>query len=425
MEDVQGGICAVADAVDGSRVLRRLDELAAIGAVPGGGITRIAFSTEERRAMDLVAGWMREAGLTVAFDSFGSMFGSTDGNIPGSSASLAGSHIDTVPNGGRLDGALGVVAAIESVLAMRDCDRMPEGALEVVVWRCEEPVRFSQGKVGSMLFAGLTTPQDLRPVEHPPFDLHPALASEGERPQRAADRTVAGCLELHIEQGRRLEHAGRTIGVVTAIAAPIRLRIEIQGSADHSGATPMDERRDALCAAAEVVLAVERAGREEAQNGSVATGAQLTCRPGAMNVIPGEATVLVDVRGIDAASMERVVREIEAAATAIGLRRGVEVEVILLSRGAPTRFQDWMVRRLEGTARALGYEPVLMPSGAGHDVQCLAALAPAGMLFVPSVRGLSHCPEEHTEPEDLIAGTRALAACWWRVATAPVGGQLS
>jgi hydantoinase/carbamoylase family amidase len=405
-------IAAVSSAVDGDRLLRRLDELAAHGAVGNGGVTRIAFSPEERAARDLVAGWLRDAGLTVAYDSFGSMFGSTDGNLPDARVSMAGSHIDTVPNGGRFDGALGVVAAVESVMAMRDANALPSIPLEVVVWRCEEPVRFSQGKAGSLLFTGAITPEGLRPIEDPPFDIAAALAQETNEPRRAPDRAVAGCLELHIEQGRRLERAGRTIGVVTAIAAPIRLQVHVTGSADHSGATPMNERRDALCAAAELVLAAERAAQMETPHASVATTTDLSVRPGAMNVIPGEATALVDIRGIDATSMERVVAAIQYAAAEIGTRRAVAVAVIVLSRGSPTIFERRMVDEMSGVVRALGHDPMIMPSGAGHDVQCLASTAEAGLLFVPSVGGLSHCPEEFTAPDDMVAGVQALAACW-------------
>jgi N-carbamoyl-L-amino-acid hydrolase len=178
----------------------------------------------------------------------------------------------------------------------------------------------------------------------------------------------------------------------------------------------MDERRDALCAAAEIVLAVERAGCAEALHESVATSANIMCRPGALNVVPGEATVLIDVRGIEVGSMERVVAAIEDAAGAIGQRRAVEVEVTVLSRGAPTRFQERVVQDLATTVRSLGYEPMLLPSGAGHDVQCLADSAAAGLLFVPSVDGLSHCPEEDTRPDDVVAGVRSLAACWRHLA---------
>jgi N-carbamoyl-L-amino-acid hydrolase len=360
---------------------------------------------------------MRQAGLTVAFDDFGNMFGSTDGNVPDVPVSMAGSHIDTVPSGGRFDGALGVVGAIESVMAMRNSGCLPEISLEVVVWRCEEPIRFSQGKVGSSIFAGGVTREELRPIEEQSLDLEAALARDGDRPRRAAFRRVASCLELHIEQGRRLERAGRAIGVVTAVAAPIRLRVEVRGSADHSGATPMDERRDALCAAAEIILAVERAGRAESAHESVATSASIACRPGAMNVVPGEATVLIDVRGIELDSMERVVTAIEAVAEEIARRREVEIDLTMLSRGVPTRFEERVVQQMAETVRSLGYEPMLLPSGAGHDVQCLAGMAAAGMLFVPSVGGLSHCPEEDTRPEDVVAGVRSFAACWRRITT--------
>jgi hydantoinase/carbamoylase family amidase len=411
----------VARHVVGERLLGRLDALSAIGGQADGGVTRIAFSDEERAATDLVAGWMRDAGLTVAFDWFGNMFGSTDGNRADTAVSMAGSHLDTVPNGGRFDGALGVVAALESVLAMRAAGHQWERPLEVVVWRCEEPVRFSQGKVGSSLFAGQLPVADLQPVENPPFVLSDALDADSERPRRAAGRTVATCLELHIEQGRRLESARRRIGVVTAVAAPIRLRITMRGHADHSGATPMDDRRDALCAAAEVVLAVEQAARDEASNNTVATATNVICRPGTINVIPGEAAVMVDVRGIDLTSMERLVAAVSQRAQASAERRGVALAVTVLSRGVPTPFSGGMVRLLADVTRSLGYDPLLLPSGAGHDTQCLAAMAEVGMLFVPSVGGISHAPEELTHPDDVVAGVRALVGCWAALTGATYG----
>jgi hydantoinase/carbamoylase family amidase len=409
-------IRAVAAAVDGDRVLARLDELTAIGADPLGGTTRIAFSAEDEEALSLACGWLREAGLTVSYDEFGNLFGSTDGNQPAATVSVAGSHLDTVPNGGRFDGALGVVAAIEAVEAMRAVDALPDRPLEVVVWRCEEPVRFSQGKVGSLLFTGQLKPSDLVPLADPPFDIVKALAALDLRPRRNPSRTVASCLELHIEQGRRLERAHRSVGVVTAIAAPIRLRIDIEGRADHSGATPMDDRRDALCAAAELVLAVEAAGVGEAATESVATSARLTCKPGAINVVPGAAEVLADVRGVDAAGMERLVQSIRLSADEIAARREVRVETTILSRGTPTVLRKAVVDALADTAQLLGHEPLGLSSGAGHDAQCLADTAAVGMLFVPSVGGLSHCPDELTHPGDVVAGAQALAAGWLRLA---------
>jgi hydantoinase/carbamoylase family amidase len=402
----------VAAAVDGGRVLSRLDELAAIGSDPLGGTTRIAFSAEEEAALTVVGDWLRDAGLEPAYDEFGNMFASTDGNRAGAVTSVSGSHLDTVPNGGRFDGALGVVAAIEAVEAMKAVGALPQRPLEVVVWRCEEPVRFSQGRVGSLLFTGRVAPADLVPIGDPPFDIAAALAEEDRRPRRERSRRIASCLELHIEQGRRLERARRSVGVVTAIAAPIRLRIPIEGRSDHSGATPMDDRRDALCAASELVLAVEEAARREAATESVATCARLTAAPGAINVVPGSAEILVDVRGIDAAGMERLVEQIRLSADAIAARREVRIETTILSRGTPTVLRADVVDALAGAVQQLGHEPVRLPSGAGHDAQCLAETAAVGMLFVPSVGGLSHCPEELTRPEDVIAGVQALAAGW-------------
>jgi hydantoinase/carbamoylase family amidase len=408
---------AVAAAVSPERLLGRLAELAAIGGDPSGGVTRIAFSPEERAATELVCAWLRAAGLDPVFDDFGNLFASTDANAPGGAPSLCGSHLDTVPAGGRFDGALGVVAAVEAVEAMRAAGALPERPLEVVVWRCEEPVRFAHGKVGSLLFSGQIARADLHPVQEPPLDLDAALASDGERPRREPSRTVASCLELHIEQGRRLEDAGAQLGVVTAVAAPIRLRASVAGRADHSGATPMAGRRDALCAAAELVLAVERAGRAESGADSVATTADVGVTPGAMNVVPGAATLLIDIRGIDAPSMERVRAAILVAAGEIAAARAVAISVDTLSHGTPTRFDPAVVEALADTAAHIGIAPLRMPSGAGHDTQCLAGMAACGMLFVPSVAGVSHAPDELTHDADVVAGTRALAAAWWLVAS--------
>jgi hydantoinase/carbamoylase family amidase len=406
----------VAAAVDGERVLARLAELAQIGADPAGGITRIAFSEPEAEANELVIRWMTELGLTVSQDSFGNLFASSDGNDPDGAPWMAGSHLDTVPNGGRLDGALGVVAAVEAVAAMRASGGLPAEPLEIVIWRCEEPVRFAHGKVGSLLFSGSLKRDELTSLREADLDLErpPARIELAQRPDT---RRIGGCLELHIEQGRRLERGGRRLGVVTAVASPIRLRVVVAGRSDHSGATPMDDRQDALCAAAELVLAIERAAHEEAAYDTVATTPNVRVEPGTMNVVPGHAEMLVDVRGIDGDSMRRVVGAIEDDAAQIAAKRKVEMEVQLLSSAEPTLFDPEVISSLADAVAALGEEPYLMPSGAGHDTQCIASLAPAGMLFVPSVGGVSHSPFEHTSDSDVVLGARALAGAWAAVAS--------
>jgi hydantoinase/carbamoylase family amidase len=378
--------------------------LSQIGADAAGGVTRTAFTQAEAQANERVVSWLRELQLTVAADRWGNLFASSDGNDPAGVPWLAGSHLDTVPNGGRLDGALGVVAAVEAIAAMRQADAMPP-------WPVEEPVRYAHGKVGSLLFSGAIEPGQLTAVDDGTIVAFPPPVTEN-LPERAAGRAIGGCLELHIEQGRRLERAGRRIGVVTAVASPIRLRIVVAGRADHSGATPMDDRRDALVAAAQLVLAIESAGRREAGHESVATAAQLTVSPGAMNVVPGAATLLVDVRGIDGPSMARVRADIETAAATIATDRELRITVTTLSSAEPTRFDEAVVAELVETAEDLDEPTLVMPSGAGHDAQCLALLAPAGMIFVPSIDGISHSPLEQTADTDVITGARVLAAAW-------------
>jgi len=276
-------------------------------------------------------------------------------------------------------------------------------------------VRFAQGKVGSSLFAGTRSLEDLRPLD-PRFSFDTAIPIEEGAAQREPARVPASYLELDIEQGRRLERAGLQIGVVTAVAAPTRLSIVISGRTDHSGATPMGMRRDALCAAAEMVLAVESAASAEARHESVGTTTSVECSPGAINVVPGEARMIVDLRGIDRESVGRVVAAIENAVREIKRARDVSVDVEFLAREDPTPLDPHLVEVMSKTVSRVGLTAQLMSSGAGHDAQNVAALCPAGMLFVPSVEGLSHSPEEFTRDADVVAGVQALSACWWRIA---------
>lgn len=402
-----------ADAVRLDRVLARLDALARIGGTPNGGMDRPAFSDAEREATALFAGWCIQLGLTVAYDGFGNFFASSDGNAPDGMAHAAGSHLDTVPDGGRYDGALGCVAAIEAVAAMRDAGITPHRPLEIVVWRAEEPYRFVQGRVGSLIYAGSLTPDALVPRD-PAFDVRSHLAREARehKPLRAVGRGFASLLELHIEQGRRLEDSGADIGIVLAVSNAKRLRLTFAGVADHSGATPMDVRHDALLAAAEVALAAERVALRESLPESVATAVAMTVSPGATNVVPGRAELLLDVRSTDADAIARMTAMIGGAAQEMTERRGVAVTVETLMRGEPVRFDPEVVAEIEATARALGYRTLRMASGAGHDTQSVAHLMRAGMLFVPSRDGISHNPAEYTTPEQIASGVRTLAAVW-------------
>ena len=404
-------------AVDPGRVSARLEALAQIGAQPDGGITCTGFSDEEAEANALFCDWMRAAGLTVARDELGNLFGSTDENQSGVSPFAAGSHLDTVPNGGKYDGRLGLVAALETIEAIRATGIELAHPLELIVWRCEEPSRFPAGRIGSQFFSGELTLAELLP-QGAAFGLAGRLEAESaqEIPLRAGGRVLAGYLELHIEQGKRLEEAGAQIGIVSAIAGATRLRIEINGAADHSGATPMGLRQDALCAAAELVLATERAGFAHAREDVVATAVRITAEPGALNVVPGRVELWLDVRGIDAIPIAAAIEEIRVAAREIASTRGVTIAFDRTDAGTPIVFPQATVASLERTARALGFSTLTMPSGAGHDAQTVAPLAPSGMIFVPSIAGISHSPAEYSTPEAIERGVRVLAAEWTRLA---------
>lgn len=401
---------AVASKVEIDRVMDRISRLADSARDSVGGVSRLAFSPAEAEGLRMVAGWMEEAGLTVSYDEVGNMFGSSDGNAPGARAVMLGSHIDSVPNGGAYDGVLGAVGAIESVEAMRAAGVLTSTPVEVVVWRCEEAALFGQGRLGSLYFAGELSLETVRGWEKPDLPIGRYLDEASRLPRRASGRSLAGYLELHIEQGRRLEAAGNTIGAVTAIPGATRWRIRFSGRADHSGATPMGMRRDALVAAAELVLAVERAGMAERSHETVATSAAIRALPGAWNVIPGDAEVLTDIRGIEQDSIDRALEYVRESARWIASTREVEISFETATAGKPVHLDDRMVGLVEGTARTLGVSVVRMPSGAGHDAQTIAPYAPTGMIFVPSRDGISHSPHEFTSPEDIRAGIQVLAS---------------
>lgn len=400
---------AVASNVQISRIMDRIALLAERARGSGGGVDRLAFSSQEAEAVGLVAGWMEEAGLSVAYDGLGSLFGSTDGNTPDVAVLMAGSHLDSVPNGGAYDGVLGVIGAIESVEAMRAAGIRLGTPLEVVAWRCEEAALFGQGRLGSLFFTGELSLDTVRGWERPDLPLTRLLEEAASLPQRASSRSLRGYLELHIEQGRRLEASGTTIGAVTAIPGATRWKITLSGRADHSGATPMGMRRDALAAAAELILAVERAGMAERDHETVATASAIHALPGAWNVIPGLVEIQTDIRGIEQESIDRALDFVREAARGIASQRQVEISFEEKTRGKPVRLDDGMVSAVEKTARSLGLSVARMPSGAGHDAQTIAPYVPAGMVFVPSIEGISHAPGERTRPEDILAGVQVLA----------------
>jgi ureidoglycolate amidohydrolase len=407
-------------------VSARLDaaiaELAGFNDDPAaGGITREVYTPTYAAALDWVADRMRGAGLEVRLDAVGNLFGRWEGAEPDAPLVLTGSHVDTTLNAGRYDGVLGVLGAIEAVELLHEAGERPRRSIELVAWAGEEP-RFGTGCVGSRAAAGELGRADLdRLRDREDTSMAQALRGAGFDPDRLDEAridpaTVHALVELHIEQGEVLESSGESIGVVTAIAAPHDFRLTLRGAATHAGATPMGLRRDALAGAAEAMVALERAARESSSGTTVATVGVLRLRPGAINVVPGEVELDVDVRDSDLAAREAVVESIVEAARAIVDRRGLQLEVTPIVEDVPVACDGRIVAAAEEACRELHLPHRRMTSGAYHDAMIMGRRIPIGMIFVPSMGGVSHHPDEFTASADLDRGVRVLAGTLSRLA---------
>jgi N-carbamoyl-L-amino-acid hydrolase len=402
---------------DEQRIVGRLEALWQIADGPGGGADRPAFSAAEAQAMLLVAGWAREAGLAPGVDRHGNLWGlPADWTGPLVSA---GSHVDTVPDGGRYDGALGTVLGLE--LAHELGNGTAAGARPaLLICAAEEAPRFGAGTIGSRSLVGTlleSALDDMRDAQGTTATDAKAgylqALSELARIEPPIARVLAHA-EIHVAQRRSL----REIGVVTRVASPRRTEIELVGRAGHSGEVSMEDRRDALAAASEVVLAVERAARAEPPE-TVATVGTLAVSPGALSVIPARVRLGLDARGIDSASLQRLDAAISAAVAEIARRRGIEALVSLLRAGEPVTLDGELARAALEAARGHGIAATETWSGAGHDAQHLSALMPALLLFVPLQGGESHTPFEEADATDIshaaLIATEVLSA----VAAAP------
>jgi hydantoinase/carbamoylase family amidase len=396
-----------AAAVDGARIAARLDALWGIAQAPGGGADRPAWSTAEAAGMRLVAEWAQDAGLDPALDAHGNLWALPAGDGP---VATSGSHVDTVPAGGRYDGALGTVLALEAAIAV---------GTGVIVCAAEEAPRFGAGTLGSRLITGALDESDLGAMTDGDgitaaaaraaflAELEDDLPRLDGRPPLAR---VSAHLEVHIEPRHELRGRGADLGVVERIAAPHRHELVVEGEAGHAGEVAMADRQDALAAAAELVLALEAAARDAAPRwpGTVATVGRLHVEPGAVSIIPARATALLEVRGIDGAAIGAVEGALDAAIADVERRRGVHVTRRLLRGGDPIALDASLTRRALDAAGARGLTAVPTYSGAGHDAGHLAAKLPAGLLFVPLAGGQSHTPHEAADDADVLAAARVL-----------------
>ncbi len=395
--------------VDGARLNATMDTMKTFGGTPEGGSTRVAYSEPNREALDYLAGLMQDAGLTTRIDAAGNLVGSRPGTETGLKALMTGSHIDTVPNGGHYDGIVGVMSAVEVARTLHDAGIETRHPLEFIVWSNEEG-----GKTGSRAMMGSVRPFELDLPSLGDKRLGEGMRFLGGNPEALGDvergpGDAAGYLELHIEQGAILDQRGIDIGVVQGIVGIRRWNITVEGFANHAGTTPMDQRQDALYAAARLVTLIRRQ-ITDVPGTQVGTVGRIEASPGAPNVIPGSATMSLEIRDL---SMEKVGMLFERIRTASEtLAEETETTITFAqyyeSPAAPTdeRWQGMVA----ASAESFGLSTLYMPSGAGHDAQSLGGICPIGMIFVPSKDGVSHAPSEYTSPEQITNGANVLLA---------------
>lgn len=394
--------------IDGERLNATLQELATIGATPGGGVTRLTLSDEDKAARELLAKWMSEAGLDLRIDDLGNMSGVRPGTEDAPPVYM-GSHIDTVVRGGRYDGALGVMGALEVIRTLNDHGiktRLPVG---IVNWTNEEGVRFEPATLASGVIAGAFT----RDYAYGIVDRNGAIfgdelerigykGSETERPLPAS-----AYLELHIEQGPVLEAAGKPVGVVGGIVGIVWNEVVVTGQSDHAGPSPMPLRKDALMAASTMISSIERLALDR-DDVAVATVGRIKVEPDTINTIPGRAVFSVDFRHPDGETIDDLSRELVRLGETVARNRGVNVTVERIWTSDPTPFDAAVIDAIRAGCERLRLPYDELWSGAGHDAKHLADLVPSGMIFVRSQGGVSHAEIEHSTPEDITAGGNVL-----------------
>jgi beta-ureidopropionase / N-carbamoyl-L-amino-acid hydrolase len=398
-----------------SRVAGELEDVSRFGALGGGGICRLAWTPEERDATAFMMRRMEVAGLDVRTDPVGNVFARRPGHDAALPPVVSGSHLDSEAPGGRFDGAVGVICALEALRILEEAAVQTRHPLEAAILAGEEGSRFPMGLLGSRFIVGIADEATLRSVRDVDgITLAEQLDRCGLRPDEVANcrrqpGEIAAFVELHIEQNRELQDHGQRIGIVHTVTGKTRWRVSVAGYAQHSGGTPMPERRDALCAAADVILAVEAAARSEAAAGTVGTVGVLTVEPGRMFIIPGHCELTIDVRSVDGPSRKRVNARLEEAFAEMARRRNVTISKALIEDAEPVPFAPRVIRTIESVCGALDISARSMPSRGGHDAQNFARIAEAAMIFIPCRDGISHAPEEFAELEDICLGAEVLA----------------
>ena len=400
--------------IDAKRFERNFNAISEFGALKGGGLTRLAFSKEDLEARKFLINLIEKNGFKLKIDNVGNIYAIYDDGCEADAKPVCvGSHIDSVPNGGFFDGTLGVMAGLEALSSIKEAGIKLKRPLWLINFSCEESSRFKTATIGSKIISGKLSQQRLHELkDEDGISLFEAMSAAGFKPQNLdeailKENSLHAYLELHIEQGPVLERSAISVGVVSGIAAPIRFEITIQGKADHSGATPMNMRSDALLAASHIIIAANKFAKNKKT--AVATVGYVHAKPGVLNVVPGEARLGVDLRDIDKASLEELNLELRNFVGELSHELKFSYEIRELSSDEPVKLSEHAINLLEDEAKKLGIKTLTLPSGAGHDAMNLIKLAKSvGMLFIPCVDGISHNIAEAINFKDAVAATKIL-----------------
>lgn len=401
------------DGVNGQRLAYRLNEIAKIGLTDQYGSNRPGFSTNELAAKELISKWMKEAGLDVYQDGAGNIIGRLVGSNPTLRSIISGSHVDSVPNGGHFDGTLGVLAALEVVEAWKAIGYHPRKSYQVVIFSDEEGARFNGGLLGSQALVGNYDIDELKKlisIDNLTFEevLNEVGLSIDSYQKSLRDLSdVELFIEVHIEQGKRLERAGLPCGIVSGIAGPCWLEITFKGVAGHAGNTPMNDRNDALVAASEFILTVSKIPSTISDTGVVTVG-KMHISPNGVNVIPGEVRLYVDIRDIYQETRNKLVDIVINEAKRIGKKHQISLSYKKTMEEAPIEIKEEIQLLLEEVLKETGIEPMRIPSGAGHDAMIIGEKIDVAMIFVKSINGISHNPLEWSDLNDCIQTVHVL-----------------
>jgi ureidoglycolate amidohydrolase len=401
-------------AIDSEQLQTEIEALAALSDAEAPAVTRVVFTPTDLKARAWLIGLCEAVGLSVRRDAIGNTFARWKGSDPGAPLVGTGSHIDAIPNAGKYDGVVGVLGGLEAIRALQRSGFRPKNSIELLVFTSEEPTRFGIGCLGSRLLSGTLSPDAARKLTDKDGEsvdeVRRAAGMRGELDDvKLPSGYYKAFAELHIEQGPLLERDGVPLGIVTHIAAPASARISIEGAGGHAGGVLMPDRRDALCAASELILAIEDAARTSGSVNTVATVGICDVFPGAVNSIPSRVRLTVDIRDTSLARRDSVMRLMDAASREISTRRNVAIDTELVNADAPAECAPLVVDALAESCRKHQLNSQRMISRAYHDSLFVSRIAPVAMLFIPCRNGYSHRPDEYASPEDIARGTLVLA----------------